>query len=293
MIVTRDKGHSIRVRHRDEDGNRVESRFSQRPYFFLRSEEDYLCDALSKERGYKGLYGEDLTKIVVSHPNDIYEFTKTHPHIQTWEANVPFQNRVLSDRIQRGCQINDKPIKNYDHRVWYLDCEWNPTTNAMRVMVFHDTFLNKTECLYVNPNYNHNKTHRRDAKGRLEFPDEESMLDNFLVRLREADPDIITGWYVVGADIKTIIERCRACNLNPSRMSPYRRLGYSFRDWAQPIAGINCIDLMIAFSKLWELKNGKLPGYKLDDVAKEVLWGTESRIARRSRYLPHQSRFVS
>ena len=153
-----------------------------------------------------------MTKIVVSHPNDIYAFTKTHPHVQTWEANVPFQNRVLSDRIESG----DSPIKNYDHRVWYLDCEWNPTTNAMRVMVFHDSFLNKTECLYVNPNYNSNKTHRRDAKGRLEYPDEESMLNAFLVRLREADPDIITGWYVVGADIKTIIERCRACNLNPS-----------------------------------------------------------------------------
>jgi len=50
-----------------------------------------------------------------------------------------------------------------------------------------------------------------------------------------------------------------------------KRFRYQYGDWSQPIPGINCIDLMIGFSKLWELKNGKLPGYKLDDVAQIAL----------------------
>ena len=56
-------------------------------------------------------------------------------------------------------------------------------------------------------------------------------------------------------------------------MSPLGRGGirYNFGDWDQPIVGRMCIDLMVAASKLWELKNGKLPSYKLDDVAFEIL----------------------
>lgn len=93
------------------------------------------------------------------------------------------------------------------------------------------------------------------------------MLRHFLTAMEQADPDIITGWYVVGADIKTIAERLGACGITANAMSPMRRFRYQFGDWSQPIVGRNCIDLMIGFSKLWELKNGKLPGYKLDDVA--------------------------
>jgi DNA polymerase-2 len=89
--------------------------------------------------------------------------------------------------------------------------------------------------------------------------------------LKQCDPDIITGWYVVGADIKQIIERCRATGLSELTLSPLRKIRYEFGDWAQPIVGRNCIDLMLAVKKLWELKNGKLPSYKLDDVAYEIL----------------------
>lgn len=67
--------------------------------------------------------------------------------VKTWEAKIPFLNRVLVDRLERE---GVDPIPNYDHRIWYLDCEWNPETKAMRVMVFHDNFTGKTECLYVN-----------------------------------------------------------------------------------------------------------------------------------------------
>ena len=103
------------------------------------------------------------------------------------------------------------------------------------------------------------------------FPTEKEMLDKFLTIINEQDPDVITGWYVTGADIKTIIERCNKVGLRPSRLSPMNKIRYQFGDWAQPILGRNCIDLMIGFSKLWELKNGKLPSYKLDDVSSEVL----------------------
>lgn len=280
MIVERGRGRAVHIRYRDDRGHRqeiVERDFY--PYCFVETEHKSAFHGVLKEDGYTGLYGEDLTKIVVNNPEQIIEIKEqaSSLRVNTWEANIPYVNRVLVDRL-----CPDDPIPNYDHRIWYLDCEWNPVTSALRVMVFHDNFTGKTECLYVNPNYEtrdgkinyyiHNRTPgRRDAKGRLEFPNEESMLREFLELMKEADPDVITGWYVVGADIKTIIERCNAKGLTAGSLSPYNRVRYQFGDWSQPIPGRNCIDLMVGFSKLWELKNGKLPGYKLDDVAEIAL----------------------
>ena len=273
MIVERGRGRAVHIRYRDQDGER--QTLIERdcyPYCFVETADQDIFDAVYKEDGFTGLYGEKLTKLVVNDPQQIMEIQERADTygVKTWEANIPYVNRVLADRTNP-----DDPIPNYDHRIWYLDCEWNPETNAMRVMVFHDNFTGKTECLYVNPNYDATASNRtpgrRDAKGRLEFPNEESMLRNFLTRIGVADPDVITGWYVVGADIKIIAERLAAVGLSPNGLSPMKRFRYQFGDWSQPIAGINCIDLMIGFSKLWELKNGKLPGYKLDDVAEIAL----------------------
>jgi len=272
VIVTRTK-KGIDIRYRDENRERCSiSATTYDSYFFVQNQDSYLIDARHKQRGHVGLYGEELTKIIVSHPNDIYDFKQAHPNIPTWEANIPVTNRVLSERLLAG----HEPIPNYEHRVWYLDCEWNPTTNHLTVIVVYDSYTEKEYVWFVDKSLKESKdltkfgdyTYDIPAKA---FPSEKEMLTHFLKHMRKQDPDIITGWYVVGADIKTIIERCRARGLHASYMSPYNRLVYSYKDWEQPIVGRNCIDLMIAFSKLWELKNGKLSGYKLDDVAELVL----------------------
>mgnify|MGYP003637330109 FL=1 len=273
MIVTQGRGRTVNVRYRDEQGIRKTDKLTNyNPYFFIEDKDAIGISASSKESGYKGVYGEDLTKILVSDPRFVYDFKNQNPHIPTWEANIPYVNRVLSDRINNG----HEPYKHYKHRIWYLDCEWSPATNKMRIIVVNDSFTDKEYVWFVDKNLTEttmfNKygdyTYETPAMG---FANETDMLEHFLGYMNKQDPDIITGWYVVGADIKTIIERSRACGLNPSLMSPYRRINYNYRDWEQPIVGRVCIDLMIGFSKLWELKNGKLPSYKLDDVAWEAL----------------------
>jgi len=273
VIVTQGRGRTVNVRYRDEQGVRKTDKLTNyNPYFFIEDNDAIGIASSSKEKGYKGVYGENLTKIVVADPRFVYDFKQQNPHIKTWEANIPYVNRVLSDRINDG----EEPYKNYDHRVWYLDCEWSPTTKKMRVIVVNDSFTDKEYVWFVDKNLTEttmfNKygdyTYDTPAMG---FANETDMLEHFLGYMNKQDPDIITGWFVVGADIKTIVERSRACGLNPVLMSPYRRINYSYRDWEQPIVGRVCIDLMIGFSKLWELKNGKLPSYKLDDVAWEAL----------------------
>ena len=273
MIVTKSRGRQVIVRHRDSDGERIETKIDNyRPYFFVKDSDAAGIQCLAKERGYEGVYGESLTKIAVAVPQQIYDFKKDYPNIQTWEANIPFVNRVLTDRIKDG----HTPFKQYEHRTWYLDCEWSPTTNKLRVIVVYDSFTKSEYVWFVNSALEETTQYYEFGDYEYEipamgFPSEREMLTHFLRHMDRHDPDIITGWYVVGADIKVIVERCRAVGIQPTMMSPMRRLHYSYKDWEQPIVGRNCIDLMLAFSKLWELKNGKLPSYKLDDVSWEVL----------------------
>ena len=271
MIVDAVGKNKVSLRYRDENGNRVvETLDDYLPYLFVETEilPEKPSPELKFEDGFVGLYGEDLTK-VTSYNLDALKFFKNSQ--VTWEGNIPFTNRVLADRLDRG---ND-PIPNYEHRVWYLDCEWHPSTNQMRVIVVKDSFTQKDYVWVVHPEIeagSHSKLGEYEYETPIKaFPDEKSMLRHFLAHMRAQDPDVITGWFVVGADIKVIIERCRANKLPHQHLSPLNKIRYEFSDWAQPIVGRNCIDLMVAFSKLWELKIGKLPGYKLDDVAKEVL----------------------
>ena len=271
MIIEKGNQRNVIVRYRDNNDKRVVLTDRDHwPYCYVKSTDAHMVNAVRKQAGYKGILGEDLVKIVVADSFDLKDIRNLG--IPTWEANIPFTNRVMVDRVQEG----KERIPNYNHRVWYMDCEWNPKTNAMRIIVFYDSYTEKEYVYFVDQTLQ--KAQSFDKVGDYEydnlawgFPTEKEMLDKFLTIINEQDPDVITGWYVTGADIKTIIERCNKVGLRPSRLSPMNKIRYQFGDWAQPILGRNCIDLMIGFSKLWELKNGKLPSYKLDDVSSEVL----------------------
>ncbi|MAR83303.1 MAG: hypothetical protein CMF55_00710 [Legionellales bacterium] len=276
MIIERGKGREILIRGRDSHGKRYEKSIKGHwPYCFVKTEDSqYVSEAIRREDGYTGLYGEELTKIICATDYDVKQVAKRE---QTWEANLPYPNQVLADHINEG----NEPIQNYKHRTWYLDAEWSPATNKLRCIVVYDNFTEKEYVWFVQPSleglkdgvgkeYSEYGDYKYETPA-LAFPTEHSMLIHFMRHMKLCDPDIITGWYVVGADIKQIMERCRANGLSELMLSPMRKVRYEFKDWAQPIVGRNCIDLMLAVSKLWELKNGKLPSYKLDDVAHEIL----------------------
>ena len=140
MIVEQGKGREVIIRYRDENNVRqVIKETEHRPYVFVTDESAQWVQAAQKETGFKGVYGEDLTKITVSHPDQLRLIKDAGP---TWEGNIPFVNRVLSERINAG----EDPIPNYNHRVWYMDCEWSPDTSEMRIIVVYDSY---TEREYV------------------------------------------------------------------------------------------------------------------------------------------------
>jgi len=275
MIVEAVGRNDVLVRWRDANGKRQQTKITDRlPYCFVRDEDaEYIYDE-KKESGYTGVFGTPLTKVTCFTVDGVRNISKTG---KTWEGNIPFTNQVLTARVKEG----QKPFESYEHRIWYLDGEWKTDSGEITMLTVYDSFTANLYSWVVLPHgvakgkYSqlldkNNNAYSYDTPV-LVFDTEAELLTHFTAFMRKQDPDIITGWYVAGADLKQIVERCNKVGVRASNMSPLSRIRYDFGDWSQPIVGRNVIDLRLAFPKLYELKNGKLPNYKLDDVAWETL----------------------
>ena len=274
MIVEQVGRNDVLVRYRDSKGKRKQEKITDYlPYCFVRDEDAQWIEE-KKESGYTGVFGTPLTKVSCFTTDGIRNISKTG---KTWEGNIPFTNQVLTARVKGG----SKPFETYRHRVWYLDGEWKTDSGQITMLTVYDNFTENLYSWVVMPNGVAKGKYKMliDANGNechydvpiIVFDTEAELLKHFTLFMGKQDPDIITGWYVTGADIKQIVERCKEVGVRASNMSPLNRIRYDFGDWAQPIVGRNIIDLRLAFPKLYELKNGKLPNYKLDDVSWEAL----------------------
>tara|TARA_R110000824_G_scaffold196246_1_gene379378 strand:+ start:8837 stop:11074 length:2238 start_codon:yes stop_codon:yes gene_type:complete len=285
MIVERGRNRGVIVRYRDELDDRQEYHIKDcYPYCFVKDEDSLtIPNAIRREGGYTGLYGENLTKLTFGDPAEVGKLKNDYPNVQTWEANIPFVNRVLAD-------IDWKPA-NYRHRIWFLDCEWKVESGEITIITIRDSYSNKLYVLFHHTDYekgfydtipckNHpeGKTEISFAPRARAFDGEADMLRFFANMMARQDPDVITGWNVVNADCRMIFDRMKKCNLDPRSLSPFKRVRYEFGDWAQPIVGRNVIDLMLTFTRLWVIKNGQLPNNTLGDVSQHCLKDTKVKL---------------
>ena len=288
VIVDRGKGRHVIVRYRDAETleRKTLDIKDHYPYFFASRDEMPLGDPgwdEARERGAirvrdegdVGIRGEPLLKVTCAYPDAIPQVRAGLN--QTWEANIPFATRVLADK-----NVN---IPMYRHRIWSLDGEWLTTSGRIVVLTVHDNYTDNLYTWYVPSEWDGERhieslacEKHPDGLDRVAFEPhaiacetERELLTMFVTHLTKHDPDVLMGWYLVGADIKQIATRMRANRMDPALLSPLRRHKYDYGDWDQPIPGRICFDLMLGFSRLWTIKNGQLPGRKLDDVAGWVL----------------------
>ena len=275
MIVERGRGSTVIVRHRDSEGKRQTTKITgHRPYLYVEEHIDAI--PLETESGFTGLYGEKLKKVFFNTTQDLSEFRSSNPDTPTWEGNIPFTNRVLVD--------SEFECPKYEHRVWFFDMEWKIDGGEITIIVVRDSIkgefvffthedyeaVNYTSIQGKNQPYGGEacETAGRSVKA-LNNETEKRM--TCAKSLHSHDTDILTCGKVVKADGKELFKRFKHNNLDVRMLSPMRRVRYEFGDWGQPIVGINVIDLMIAFSKLWVMKNGQLPSMGLDAVSLHCL----------------------
>ena len=282
MIVDQTGGRKVTVRRRDPDSlERIEEVIEAYPYLFIPEGMDEY-GLVRTQDGYEGLYGEALKKAFFRTEWDRGEWRRNTD--RTWEGQVSFPNQVLNDRLAAG----KEPYPNYEHRVWYVDGEWKAESEEVTMLSAYDSYTGKMFTWVQHPDIPAGMHKTWPCKDHPEgltevvmdppmkaFANERQLLADFAAHMRKQDPDILTGWFFVDADVSTISTRMRRLGLDPKIMSPHRQHNFKYswteKRWTQPIPGRLCFDLMVGFKKLWTIKNGQLAARKLDDVAEFVL----------------------
>jgi DNA polymerase II len=297
-IVTQPGGRRVPVVHlygRLEDGRTFLVRDDrQQPHFYvLTADAARAQDAAGgnepKPTASRDFSGSPVSQVVVGIPSDVPAVRdRLHNHgIDTFEADVRFPIRYLIERgIKGACAIDGTAIPGTDigvgvslifdnphltatqlkvePRVLSFDIETDPKAERLLAISLYGTQLD--EVLIV------------DGSGRpmperaTRCVDERAALSTFCERIREFDPDVLTGWNTIDFDF-TVLQRIATRLRHPlilgrdaGEIRIRRAEGY-FGSGQATIPGrlvLDGIDLLRgAFVRMED--------YSLDAVAREVL----------------------
>jgi DNA polymerase-2 len=193
-----------------------------RPYFFVpRREAGLLGDRPSVallDSDLRDMEGREVTRVEVPVPGDVpavrerIERAGGHP----LEADIRFPYRYLIDRgVRTGVSIEGRaealrpglvrfrnpeltPARCRPHlRTLSLDLETSPDAGQIYSIAMVCDDVSEVHLVAGS-----------EVAGAIVHPDERSLLIAANHRVREIDPDILTGWNVVDFDLRTWVRRC-------------------------------------------------------------------------------------
>jgi DNA polymerase II len=291
-VLTRPGGLRARVIHifgRLEDGATFLIRDDRsKPVFYIRASDAERAERLgirSAPIAKLTFDGEPACVIDVAIPSDVPALRdRLHASaIDTYEADVRFAARYLIERgIKGSCEIIGTPVAG-NGVAWVFD---NPTLLpcdahvAPNVLAFDIETDSKGERLLAislfSPRVDEvlivDSSARAMPERATQCINELAALDAFCERIRELDPDVITGWNIVDFDL-SVLEKIAARVQHPLKLGRdigairIRKAEGYFGSGQATIPGrlvLDGIDLLRgAFVRMDE--------YSLDAVAREVL----------------------
>jgi DNA polymerase-2 len=196
----------------------------QIPCFHIRAEDAGSAHALGisihKDEPPKRTFaGEPVVRVEVRVPQDVPALRDNlmASGINTYEADVPFATRFLIERgIQGGLAIRGaaRPGDGIDSVFENPEVEpadWTPTLSTLSIDIETDPEARHllsvalasrevSEVLLYSP------TGYPTPPGVHGYPGETELLQAFIRRVRDLDPDIITGWNVVEFDLTVLLK---------------------------------------------------------------------------------------
>ncbi len=194
----------------------------QVPSFYIRAEDAEGARALGtpiqeEKRPKVTLRGDAAVRVVVRIPQDVPPLRErlAAKGIDCYEADVPFASRYLIDRgIRgsleiRGASRPGQGITSVFENPEVLPADWAPQLSVLSVDIETDpdaTHLlsvalagcGASEVLLYSPSGS------QTPAGAVGYSDEKELLRDFVRRVRELDPDVITGWNVVDFDFSVL-----------------------------------------------------------------------------------------
>ena len=280
----------VHIHGRLEDGDTFLVRDDhQRPHFYIRAADAERARALRapepKPTDKLSFAGAAVCRLEVETPQDVPGLRdRLHAaHIETFEADVRFAMRYLIDRgIKGGCEIDGewlpgegvgrvytnpalRPVEvNVEPRVLSFDIETDGKGERLLAISLYAPGVD--EVLIVDAD------NRAMPERATRCADERAALDMFCARVKQFDPDILTGWNVIDFDL-TVLQRLASRLNHPFQLGReqgalrLRKAEGYFGSGQATIAGrlvLDGIDLLRgAFVRMDE--------YSLDAVAREVL----------------------
>ena len=260
----------------------------QRPHFYIRTRDAERARTLrieSVESDWRNFAGEPVSRIQVEVPTDVPELRdRLHrAGIDTFEADVRFATRYLIERgIKGGCEIAgesragggvdlifDNPelrpaTVKIEPRVFSFDIEVDPDGERLLAISMYAPDLD--EVLIVD------ELDRAMPEKAIRCENERAAIERFCQRIRDLDPDVITGWNIIDFDL-SVLQRIAArvrlpfeIGRDPGAMRLRKPEGY-FGSGQASVPGrlvLDGIDLLRgAFVRMDD--------YSLDSVARDVL----------------------
>lgn len=280
----------ILIYGRLDDGRTFLVRETRRlPTFYVRTDDVEQLEwgnALVEATSWKTLDGVSASRVTVGEPSKVVPLRdRIHgAGIPSYEADIPFATAYLIERdIRGGVSINGTPTLSETHvdieftdpslepcdvdflpKCLSLDIETDPdATHLLAISLFGDDV---DEVLVCDPDG------REMPTNAIGYASEQDTIEAFVRRVREVDPDVLTGWNVVDFDLDALrrmslrtgafLELGRA----PGRMVLREAQGY-FGSGRALIPGRVVLDGI-------DLVRGafiRFPEYSLEVVAQEVL----------------------
>jgi DNA polymerase-2 len=161
--------------------------------------------------------GEPVTQVNLRIPSDTPALRDRllAEGIPCYEADVQFARRFLFTRGIRGCLKIEGTWQHFPgvgrvyHNPQLTPTEWNPNLSVLSFDIETDLKAQRllsialhgcgaSEVLLMSPKG------LATPPGAIPFTSERDLLKRFCARLRELDPDVITGWNVVDFDLRVL-----------------------------------------------------------------------------------------
>jgi DNA polymerase II len=261
----------------------------RRPHFYVRAANAERARALGAEpqpTDRRTFDGSPVDRIEVAAPSDVPPLRdRLHgAGLDTFEADVRFASRYLIERgIKGGCEITGDAVPGeritrvlenpmeirpavvaVEPRILSFDIETDP--DATRLFAISLFAPGLDEVLIVDP------AGRPMPARAVRCADETAALDAFCERVRELDPDVLTGWNTIDFDL-TVLQRIATrlrhpleLGREPGALRLRKAEGY-FGSGQASIPGRLALDGI-------DLLRGafvRMDDYSLDAVAREVL----------------------
>ncbi len=257
-----------------------------RPYFYIKEKDLKKAQKVenfeTENTEMKTFDGEKTVKILLDIPKDVSEVRKTlsDEGIACYEADIRFSQRFLIDLDIKGAVEIEGEYESQDNiDRFYKEpqlskTDYWPTLKILSIDIETDTKTKEINAIALVTDKSKETLIRcaKKIKNATNFKTEDELLERFIQRVKEIDPDVITGWNIIDFDFAVINDSLRKYEIpfvigRDNSSSKLRIEASFFRDSKLDVSGRMVLDAM-ALAKASFLD---VPDYKLDTVAKQVL----------------------